>query len=235
MVGWQVGVDLGPDNDVAARDLDRRDDGCRHHRAGADRVRLNNGLQVLREPEGVVAACQLTTPEKIAATAGFDAKLTIADCETACTFEGGKGDRHIMISVAMQDPATFAMAIEGLGGAEVDGPGERSWWMADYDTFATQQGDLALQVTVTPDKETNRSSIRWSLPSWGSSLRCDSRERRVCLVFFVGRVPERRRCRPVGAGQLEFQSFDPLLQANHAIGHEIEKQAREGEPCIGCQ
>ena len=60
---------------------------------------------------------------------------------------------------------------------EIDGPGERSWWMADYDTLASVQGDLALQVTVTPDKETHRSPScsRWPPPSWRSCWRLTPR------------------------------------------------------------
>ena len=37
----------------------------------------------------------------------------------------------------MQDAATFEMAIETLGGAEIEGPGERPWWMADCGTMAS--------------------------------------------------------------------------------------------------
>ena len=154
MAAWQIDVDLGPDRvsllvistdetlDVAsiARELS----------ASA----FDNGLRVLPEPEGVVTACGLATPEEIAAAAGVDAKLTVLDYETACTYEGGEGNKHVIIYVAMQDAAMFEMAIQALGGTEIDGPGERSWWLADYDSLATLQGDLALQVTLTRDTET---------------------------------------------------------------------------------
>lgn len=32
--------------------------------------------------------------------------------------------------------------------------------MADYGTLATRQGDLALQVTVTPDKQTTEARLQ---------------------------------------------------------------------------
>jgi len=160
MVAWQVDVDLGPDTmSLLVTSLDDTLDAA-SIATGLAESAFSNGLQVLPEPEGVLTACQLATPEEIAAAAGVDVKLSVKDYEIQCTYDGGKGNKHIMIYVAMQDPSTFAMAIEGLGGTEIDGPGERSWWMADYATLASLQGDLALQVTVTPDKQTSEAKLQ---------------------------------------------------------------------------
>jgi hypothetical protein len=160
LAGWQVSVDLGPDTmSVLVTSTDQTLDVASIARDLAETA-FDAGVQVLPEPEGVVAACQLATPEAIATAAGIDATLKVLDLETVCTYDGGKGDRHLTIVVAMQDPATFEMAIEALGGASIDGPGERSWWLADYGTLATRQGDLALQVTVTPDKQTSEGKLQ---------------------------------------------------------------------------
>jgi len=160
LAAWQVDIDLGPDTmSLLVTSTDETMDVATIARELTETA-FESGLQVLPEPEGVVAACQLATPEEIAAAAGIDAKLTVLDYETACTYEGGKGNRHVMIYVAMQDAATFEMAIEALGGTEIEGPGEKSWWMADYGTLASLQGDLALQVTVTPDKETPAATLQ---------------------------------------------------------------------------
>ncbi len=161
LAGWQVDVDLGPDTmSVLVTSTDEALDVATIARELAETAVSSGGVHVLPEPEGVVAACQLATPEAIAVAAGIDTELKVLDLETSCTYEGGTGNRHLMIYVAMQDPATFGMAIEALGGTSIDGPGERSWWMADYQTLATQQGDLALQVTVAPDKQTSEGQLQ---------------------------------------------------------------------------
>jgi len=125
---------------------------------------LTRGLEVSPEAEPVTGMaegpCQLATPEEIAAAAGLDGEVTFQDFEIACLYEGTTGDGHVVIYVAIQDPATFAFVIDGLGGAEIDGPGEQSWWMADISTLATRQGDLALQVTVTPDEQTDPATLQ---------------------------------------------------------------------------
>ena len=160
LVAWQVDVDLGPDTmSLLVTSTDETLDVATIARELTETA-FESGLQVLPEPEGVVATCQLATPEEIAAAAGIDATLTVLDYETACTYEGGEGNKHVMIYVAMQDAATFETAIEALGGTEIEGPGERSWWMADYGTLASVQGDLALQVTVTPDKQTGEAKLQ---------------------------------------------------------------------------
>jgi hypothetical protein len=160
LAAWQVDVDLGPDTmSLLVTSTDETMDVSTIARELTETA-FEGGLQVLPEPEGVVAACQLATPEEIAAAAGIDATLTVLDYETACTYEGGEGKKHVMIYVAMQDAATFETAIEALGGTEIEGPGERSWWMADYGTLASVQGDLALQVTVTPDKQTGEAKLQ---------------------------------------------------------------------------
>ena len=160
LAGWQIAVDLGPDTmSLLVTSTDETLDVATITRDLTETA-FGNGLQVLPEPEGVVLACGLATPEEIGAAAGVGGTLTVQDYEIACTYEGGKGNKHVTIYVAMQDAATFDMAIEALGGTEIEGPGERSWWMADYDTLATRQGDLALQVTVTPDKETSEAKLQ---------------------------------------------------------------------------
>lgn len=160
VAAWQIDVDLGPDTmSLLVTSTDETMDVATIARELSETA-FDNGLQVLPEPEGVVAACQLATPEEIAAAAGINATLTVLDYETACTYEGGEGNKHVVIYVAMQEAATFEMAIEALGGTEIEGPGERSWWMADYGTLASVQGDLALQVTVTPDKQTGQAKLQ---------------------------------------------------------------------------
>jgi hypothetical protein len=160
MAGWQVDVDLGPDTmSLLVTSTDETLDAAAVA-MGLVETAFDSGLQVLPEPEGVVTACQLATPEEIASAAGVDASLSVSDYETSCTYEGGEGNKHVVIYVAMQDPATFGMAIQGLGGTEMEGPGDRSWWLADYDSLASLQGDLALQVTVMPDKETAEAKLQ---------------------------------------------------------------------------
>ena len=156
LVASQVDVDLGPDTmSLLVTSTNEGLDAATLALELAETA-FGNGLQVLPEPEGVVTACGLATPEEIAAAAGLNFALTVQDYEIQCTYEGGKGNKHILIYVAVQDPATFEMAMQGLGGTEIDGPGETSWWLADYGSLASLQGDLAIQVTLTPDKETQR-------------------------------------------------------------------------------
>jgi hypothetical protein len=160
MAAWQIDVDLGPDTvSLLVISTDETLDVASIARELSESA-FDNGLRVLPEPEGVVTACGLATPEEIAAAAGIDAKLSVLDYEIACTYEGGEGNKHVIIYVAMQDAAMFEMAIQALGGTEIDGPGERSWWLADYDSLATLQGDLGLQVTLTRDTETTEAKLQ---------------------------------------------------------------------------
>jgi hypothetical protein len=156
----QVDVDLGPDTmSLLVTSTDVGLDAAALALQLADSA-FGNGLQVLPEPEGVVTACGLATPEEIAAAAGLSFTLSVQDYEIQCTYEGGRGNKHVLIYVAVQDPATFEMAMEGLGGTEIDGPGDTSWWLADYGSLASLQGDLAIQVTVIPDKKLSEPKIQ---------------------------------------------------------------------------
>ena len=71
-----------------------------------------------------MAVCQLATPEEIAAAAGLKTKLTLQDYDTVCSYDGGEGSKHVLISVASQDAANFKSIITQLGGVEVPGPGD---------------------------------------------------------------------------------------------------------------
>jgi hypothetical protein len=160
LAAWEIDVDLGPDTmSLLVTSTDEQLDISSLAR-GLIETAFGRGLEVLPEPEPVATACQLATPEAIAEAAGVGGTLTAQDYETACAYEGGKGDKHIVIYVALQEPAKFEMAIEGLGGSEIDGPGDRSWWMADAATLATVQGELALQVTVAPTRELGDAKLQ---------------------------------------------------------------------------
>ena len=125
-------------------------------------IAFARGLTVMPEPQGVTVTspCQLATPDEIAAAAGLHVTLKLQDLETACSYEGGKGGKHILIYVAMQDPSTFDGMIAAVGAAPIDGPGDASWWWKDYASLFTRQGDLALQVAITPDKQTPQTKLQ---------------------------------------------------------------------------
>lgn len=156
----QVSIDLGPDTiSVLVSATDPSADVVTLARDLTETA-FGHGLQVLPEPEGVVATCQLATPEEIAAAAGLGFKLKLTDYETFCAYEGGKGNKHVMIQVASQDAATVAAAMTSLGATDVAGPGDQSWWLADYGSLTTLQGDLALQVTLMPDKKMPEAKLQ---------------------------------------------------------------------------
>ena len=156
----QVSIDLGPDTiSVLVSATDPSIDVVTVARDLTETA-FGHGLQVLAEPEGVVATCQLATSEEIADAAGLSVKLALTDYETFCAYEGGKGNKHVMIQVASQDAATVASAMTALGATEVTGPGDQSWWMADYGSLTTLQGDLALQVTLMPDKKMPEAKLQ---------------------------------------------------------------------------
>jgi hypothetical protein len=156
----QVSIDLGPDTiSVLVSTTDPNVDVATVARDLTETA-FSHGLQVLPETGGVVATCQLASPEEIAAAAGLGVKLKLTDYETFCAYEGGKGNKHVMIQVASQDAATVASAMTALGATEVAGPGDQSWWMADYGSLTTLQGDLALQVTLMPDKKMSEAKLQ---------------------------------------------------------------------------
>jgi hypothetical protein len=156
----QVSVDLGPDTIALLVSSSDATFDAATLAAQLMETAFTRGLQVLPEPEGVVTTCQLASPEEIAAAAGLDFELTLTDYETFCTYEGGTGNKHVIIQVASQDAATVASAMTALGATEVAGPGDQSWWMADYGSLTTLQGDLALQVTLMPDKKMPEAKLQ---------------------------------------------------------------------------
>jgi hypothetical protein len=156
----QVSVDLGPDTIALLVSSSDATFDAATLAAQLMETAFTRGLQVLPEPEGVVTTCQLASPEEIAAAAGLDFDLTLTDYETFCTYEGGGANKHVIIQVASQTPATIGMAIEALGGTEIEGPGDQSWWLKDYGSLTSLQGDLALQITLLPDKQTPDAKLQ---------------------------------------------------------------------------
>jgi hypothetical protein len=104
--------------------------------------------------------CARATPEEIAAAAGLDVTLTLAEFDGTCSYDSITDDGYVLIYVGPQDPATFDATIAALGGEEIEGPGETDWWVGSLASLFSRTGDEVLQVSYSSNPPLSEDELR---------------------------------------------------------------------------